>query len=249
MTYTSLDSIVRNVLQRKGYPIHWYFQTLINARNILRELHFDVLRCVNSVTLVVGTDNTITLPDDYVDYTKVGIRNGNHIRPLIQSDSLIAAEPQKVANTDAATSIYYGFPATFGISWGTMLTDSYGEVTGRMYGYGAGPQLDTFRVLREQGKILLNNAFLPGTNIILEYIGNANGCDSATQVDPYAQACIEAYCMWQFAEQNRTSSLGEKQFLKQQYEHQLAILRHRKNDITIADIKRIMQKHHVLSIK
>ena len=256
MTYTTLDNIVRNILQRKQYPIHWYFQTLVNAKDILRELHFDVLRCINSTKLTVGVDNTADLPDDYVDYTRIGVQVGQNIRPLLQMDSLIAQDNTQVGvaetgdNTDnKSNSIIYGFPMASGLTWGTMLTNSYGEVTGRVFGYGAGTQPDTFRVLREQNKILFNRSINAGSQIILEYIGDGSSCDNATQVDPYAQACIEAYCLWQFAEQNRTSNIGDKQYLKTQYEHQLRILKGRKNDWTIPDIKRLIQKHHVLSIR
>ena len=39
----------------------------------IREMGFDMLKVVRSLKLSVSSNNTVTLPDDYVDWTKVGV--------------------------------------------------------------------------------------------------------------------------------------------------------------------------------
>ena len=39
----------------------------------IREMGFDMLKVVRSLKLSVSSNGTVTLPDDYVDWTKVGV--------------------------------------------------------------------------------------------------------------------------------------------------------------------------------
>jgi len=256
MTYTTLDSIVRKFLIDNGYPIHWYMQTLSNSVEILRELNFDVLKNVNTTTLTINSYHAADLPDDYVDFTKVGVMVGQFVRPLVQRESInrmrnvVNNEYVDFPSGNSGEGVYYpnGSPG-FGFYWGTNIWDTWGENTGRQYGIGAGDQTDTYKVIPERNQIQFNQNFKVGSQVVLEYISDGTSCDTATMVDPYAQACIKAYCLWKMAEQNRTKSLVERQMLKSEYDLQYRRLRARKSGLTVDDIKRIFEKSYTSSPK
>ena len=48
MKWYSLNAIVRNVLLRRGYPLHYYMQFLVNAKDCLREMSLDSLDVINT---------------------------------------------------------------------------------------------------------------------------------------------------------------------------------------------------------
>lgn len=256
MTYTSLDSIVRKFLIDNGYPIHWYMQTLSNAVEVLRELHFDVLKSVNTTLITINDYHAADLPDDYVDFTKVGVKTGQFVRPLVQRESInrltniVNNEKADYPGGEGANGVYYaGGAPGFGFYWGTNVWNQYGENTGREYGLGAGEQTDTYKVIPERNQIQFHQSFRVGQQIVLEYITDGTSCNTATMVDPYAQACIKAFCLWKMAEQNRSKTLGERQLLKQEYDLQYRRLRSRKNGLTVNDIKRIFEKSYTSSPK
>ena len=89
MTTASLDYIVKNFLLKKGYPLHWYMQSLVYAADCLRDITFDDLRVIN--TKIIPVDQTINaaeLPSDYQDYVTVGVMVGQRIRPLTPTSTL-----------------------------------------------------------------------------------------------------------------------------------------------------------------
>ena len=43
----------------------------------LREMGFDMLKVIRSLKLSVSSNNTVELPDDYVDWSKVGVVGGD----------------------------------------------------------------------------------------------------------------------------------------------------------------------------
>ena len=57
---------------RKGYPIHYYVQFLVAAKDALRILTFSDMCVVNTKLLPVNDFNAVDLPNDYQDYAFVG---------------------------------------------------------------------------------------------------------------------------------------------------------------------------------
>lgn len=259
MKYYTVDSIVRNVLLRRGYPLHWYVQFLVSAKDCLREMALDSMPIINTALIdVETTGNYINLPCDFVDWTKVGIRVGQYVKPLVQRDSINRLhhydsdgnidnyEDTTDVPTDADTPIIFGSPVFF---WDTVTWDTYGEFTGRLYGFsGAGSNFDTFKYLPERNQIQLNQN-LQVDKIVLEYISDGMSCDAATQVDVYAVATIEAYIIWQLKEQGRHYTMGERQLAEREYLKQYDIFRARMNPLTIEDLRRAIYRNYRGSIK
>ena len=261
MTTASLDYIVKNFLLKKGYPLHWYMQSLVYAADCLRDITFDDLRVIN--TKIIPVDQTINaaeLPSDYQDYVTVGVMVGQRIRPLTPTSTLnalinlnenlnFAEQPwnENVTSSDSNSSqLYYG--ALPYAQWFTVRYNDYGENIGRSFGFGAGHQEDTFQIFKERNQIQLDQTFSV-ENIVLQYVSDGQEADSATQIDPYAIKTIQAYIGWQTRENNRNYNMGERQMAQNEYVRERKILRARKADWSVEKIKRIVQKNSQASPK
>ena len=55
----------------------------------IREFGFDVTARIKSLKRTIGSNNTITLPDDYVDLTKIGIVDGDGRMDLLHQTLLL----------------------------------------------------------------------------------------------------------------------------------------------------------------
>jgi len=240
MKFVSLDHIAKSVINQKGYTMHWYFEYLKHGADCLRELHFDVLRNVRAKKIPVNSYKSIPLPCDYVDWVKVGIGNGQMITPLVQHTGI----NRLTKIDDSGNKTLYGTTGTDWLGyWGNACnwyfnTNDYGEFLGGYYNYRQSAAADGFRVLRDRSEIQLSE-LLMADFIILEYISNGAESDAATMVDPYAQAAIEAYIHWKSNKQVMNNWFSPE---GQMYKRQVEILRARKNDLSVDDIKRIINR-------
>lgn len=258
MVVVSLDKIVKNILLKRGYPMHYYLQFLVYSKDGLREMAMDEpIITTRYKVCAVNTNNAIVIPNDYLDYTKISVRIGQFIKPLIEDntldlvpnyDSNFDIQPynqgvQSQDNSSQLAPIYSGYSAPY---WWMVNYNTFGENLGRQFGGVAG-QTDTFRVNKARNEIKINEDFWC-TEILLEYIGNGMDADSATHIDPYAEFAIEAFAMWQHKSHNRTYSASEAELARQEYVNQRQIMRARISDITIDRLKRIVQ-HNSVAVK
>ncbi len=254
MLTISLDQIVTNIILKRGYSFpHWYLDFLVPAKDCLRQLSMDLpITPVQYKVLALNNNHAIIIPDDYVDYVGVYARRGQYLVPLVPDDSLnlvpnfdndFVIQPYNsgIATEDnTSVSIYSGALSGY---WWMVNWDAFGENLGRQFG-GIGTYTDTFRENKRRNEIKINED-LDVSHVILEYIGSGLDVDSASKINIYAQDCIEAYCLWQFKENNRTYSEGEAQIAKRDYEQQVQILRGRLSDLTVDKLKRLTQRNAI----
>lgn len=253
MTVISLGQIIKNLLLKRQYPIHYYLQFLLYARDGLREIAMDEnLSTLRYKILVLDSNNQATLPNDFLDYAKVSVRIDQYLRPLVEEGCLdtipnyttaFVEQPytQGVATDTNNASVWYnGYlsPLWKGVNW-----NSYGENTGRQFG-GVGIRSDTFKIDKTRNIIKVNE-YLSVTEVVIEYIGDGADADSSTHINAYAQFAIESFAMWQFKEHNRTYSAGEAEAERQRYINERQILRARLSDMTMDKLKRIVQGNSI----
>lgn len=257
MVVTSLDKIVKNILLKRRYPLHYYLDFLIYCKDGLREMAFDlpILPLRVRVLQVNQDDNTVDFPDDYQDYTRVSAWVDGYIRPLVETNALqivpnydsdFALQPYSDgvavdSSTDQTQVSLFGWGANN--YWWATNWNVFGENLGRQFG-GTGAMYDTFRVDRGNKQFKINeNLYI--TQIVLEYISNGMDADSATHINGYAQAAIEQYAMWQFKEHNRTYGAGEAENERQKYIQERQILTARLSDLNLDRLKRIVQSNSI----
>lgn len=253
MTYTSLDSIVTNLLLKRRYPMHYYIDFIVPAKDALRELAFDmpILPIRYCVLPVNQNGNTVDLPNDFQDQINVSGWVDGYVRPLVEDDALnlipnydsnFEIQPYSngvaVDNPNGQTQApLFGWPSSN--YWWMTNWNVFGENLGRQFG-GVGGMYDTYRMNKAERQIKINEQ-LCVTNIVLEYISDGMDADSATHINAYAQFAIESFIMWQFKEHNRTYSAGEAENEHQNFIFEALKLRARLSDLTIDRLKRVAQ--------
>ena len=249
MTYSNLDMIVRRSLLEKGYPIHYYAEYMLHASSCIRQLTTDTLKIINSAHLPVNSYYAVDLPQDFVDDISVNIPVGNFLKPVPKNDSL---NPVRAIDADGAFIPYKdrtkGQQETvFGINpswlWYWNVND-YGEPTGRFYGAGGGERANGYKIFKERGQIQLTETFA-GKSIVLLYISDGQSVNSATQIDMLAFTCIQAYIDWK----SSPNSMKKDSYEARTYLSERRLLRAKLNDLTTTDIKNIVRKHYMASIK
>lgn len=253
MTFVSIDQIVKNILLKRSYSLHWWIDFAIYCKDCIRELNFDLpINPLKYKILPLNDNHAIDLPTDYVDWSGVYIRRDQYLVPLIEDKSLdlipnydsefnIQPYSQGVAtetpNSNQASAYLGGLTAY----WFMVNFDMLGENLGRQFG-GVGVYGDTFREDRARNEIKINES-LSVDHAVLEYIGNGLDIDSASRINAYAQATIEAYCMWQHYLNNRTYSQAEANNMEAKYDKEKERLIARLSDLTLDKMKRIVNKN------
>lgn len=241
MRVTTLDTIVKGLLIKKQYPIHFYIQFLYLSTRAFEELHFDTLNNIQTKKLTANEFGEIDLPCDCMDIVKVGLPSGQYVRNLYQRDGI-----NSLANYDSNDNqIPYGQDSFDLHILDNMLFKNYliypFDNRGlRFYGMGANDDTQSFKYAPERNKILLNQSVGEKT-IILQYMTDGTDADNATMVDPRAKATIESYVLWQYKEGSRAYNEGERERAKQQFQSEHARLRARKNSMTKEDIIAIVR--------
>lgn len=233
MQYQTLDSIVRSVLLKKGYTLHYYIEYLSYGASGLRKLNIHSLKNISPVKLPVNSYRACTLPTDYVDYVRVGFAVGELVRPLIYDPSL-----NRLNNVDSTGA---KIPYTSTLPDGMVIDQSniniYGSVpflSGVSFGHDLSRDDWKFNIFKERNEIQLSVDF-PYQYIILDYITDGLNITAATQVDPLAQEAIEKYILWQAALHRRSAGEGEKQAAEDLFNREHRLLRAAKNPMTAAD--------------
>ncbi len=101
--WVTIDEAITDYLTESEQGNHKYFKCWNLAYRSMTELGLDFFYSVKSVKLPVNPNLTVTLPEDYLNYTKVGILNNEGaIIPLTVNNNLTTAfdmQPNRLAQT------------------------------------------------------------------------------------------------------------------------------------------------------
>lgn len=249
MIFSNVDSIVRRTLLEKGLSIHYYLEFLLHTTAAIRELSFDSLQIVNTLSLPINEYNAIYLPGDFVDDVGLSLGTGTILRQLHRNDAInplryhdstatYIAPPSPGADVNGQT--FYGLR---GLGWYWNINE-YGEPTGRYFGARGASDRDGYKVIRERRQIQLSNTVGCDTAILV-YISDGQSIDNASQVDVLAYSTIQAYDAWK-----RSPNADMKDSPQARtYYNEKRTLRARKDEISVTDIIQIVRRSYTAAMK
>jgi len=191
----------------------------------IREFGFDISRVIKSIKLSVDTaNNTVALPDDYVDATKLGVVGADGKVFVFAQDSNINISQKKVNGTlSDSKSPTQGFGSGEAVDDGfeayVFRNFIYGTDEGGLYGLGGGHKLGVYRINMDQNRIELdtNNSY---GEVVLEYIADEARSSNPT-VHIYAEEALRAYIYYKVIERKSNVPMGEKQRARSEYYNEL----------------------------
>lgn len=228
----------------------------------MREMGFDMLKVVRSLKMPVSSNNTIELPDDYVDWSKVGVvGNDGLVYVLGENKNLNVSQtydldsngdPQDANNdgfydrVDSKSATSSGSPASdAGISDGM---ESYifrnfvhENNQGRLYGIGGGNYYGEFRVNLDQNRLeLKSNSSI--SEVVIEYIA-----DEARSVNPrvhiYAEEALRSFIYYKMIERKASVPANEKARARQEYYNERRKANARMKSFTKEELLKTIRKN------
>jgi hypothetical protein len=227
----------------------------------LRDMGFDMLKRVRSLKLPVSSNSTVVLPEDYVDWSKVGVvgtdglvyvlSENKHINMSQKystdasgnkydsnGDGLYEREDDRSANNSGVSSTGQDY------SFSNFLQ---GGGEGRLYGAGGGNTTASFRINYDQNRIELEtNSNV--TEIVLEYIADEALSNNPT-VHIYAEDSLHAYIYYRVIERKSAVPVNEKARARAEYYNERRKSNARMNAITKEDLLRVTRKNFKQSPK
>jgi hypothetical protein len=192
--WISLDEPITAYIDEAELSNHKYYKLWHLAFRAMTELGLDAFYLVKSVKLPVNANLTVTLPADYLSYSKVGVLNekGEIITMGVNNNLTVAFDisPNRLTQTQDDTIVTQVNET--GIWWYNFWT-GYGY--GNLYGLPSGsPFIGNFKIDNANGVIVLSENF-SYPYVMLEY--TASPKDGGEYYIPiqFKEAVI-AYLRW-----------------------------------------------------
>lgn len=242
--YVNLNYVVNLVLMdMEEYTTAQKKKVLQYAILGFTELNLYVLPSIRVEYLKQNDDFSVDLPDDYIDYTKIGIlvdgaEKGSSVVTLTLNENLPYPNTSKLKvcpnscvdePTISLNSTDYFIPG-----FGYYFAEHYrnGQYVGEMYGLGGGLGLMTYRV-DEQNRQIIFSDFYPEGDIVLEYKSTGIKTDGSSVVPRQAVQALRYYIHWQMIEFNDRVPANQKEQRKRQYYTEYNKLQWFENSFTI----------------
>jgi hypothetical protein len=195
--FIPIDKYVRDFLRASGKGIHGYHNAYNDAIRGLEQLQTDTLNNIKSAELQVNhTTQSVDWPNDYLNYTKIGVCIQGNVITLGLNDSIctvpryddcgdpiavLGGDLKNSSGANSVESVSMQYP-----SWGYWFA-------GRAFGHGGGfNQYGYYKEDKQHRRFVFNSQFMHDS-IILEYVASAYSEGVITMVDMF---CHEALMAW-----------------------------------------------------
>jgi len=181
------------------------------------------------VAYLKQNDNfTVNLPNDFIDYLKIGINHNGTVITLSMNDNMAfpradcleecGCETPKTNSDDVSKTVSILGSKYIDPGYGYYFAEHYrnGQYVGEMYGMGGGVSFAQFRVDDANRQIAIDK-FLPNKEIILEYKSSGISQDGSTVVPRESVEALRAYIHWQLSWYSTKIPAVQKQQFQQQY--------------------------------
>jgi hypothetical protein len=186
--YNTLDTTIRRALI--GFDADnkkLYLKTFVDARRWYENDYNTIEKAYGHRTtkLVVEIDRTAALPDDYVEWSMVGLRRGERIHNLLHNPALVAVPVLDHPNGPSIQAPVYEYQYT-------NCLENLGVDCLTGYGYPA-LRLGEFTVQRAERQLLVSSQISPGQELYLHYLSDDAPCGTSTIIHPLAESWLEFY--------------------------------------------------------
>jgi hypothetical protein len=234
----------------------------------IREIGFDLSKKIKSLKLTVASNDTVALPDDFVDLLKVGIVDSDGIIRVfgnnknINYSHAIASSGSNANSNQGPLNIEDNLilnrieskTATSGSGnstpdAGSYVFDNYmfQGGSGQLYGVGGGHLAGQYRLNLDQNRIEIeaNSGY---SEIVLEYVA-----DEARSTDPevhvYAEEALRAYMYYKIIERKSTVPANEKQRARAEYYNERRKANSRLSNFTKEEALKTIRKNFIQAPK
>ena len=234
----------------------------------IREFGFDVTSKVRSLRRTVQANNTITLPDDYVDLIKIGVVSDGIVYVLGENKNLnismsidtpVALTDSELGPLDLPGNIIdnrsrdvsdtAGNEGGSGDDYDYYVFQNYlyqGGL-GRLYGMGGGHLRGEYRIDLDQNRIELSTN--DGVSeVIIEYVSD-EARNSFPVIHVYAEEALRSYMYYKLIERKSTVPAAEKGRARSEYYNERRKAKARLNNFTKTEALKTIRQNFKQSPK
>lgn len=233
----------------------------------IREIGFDLGKKIRSIKLSVDTSNdTVALPSDYVDMSKLGVVDEDGIiRPLVQNNNINYSSKDKSGTTTTNSAsgpldisqniIEDREPSKTATGSSPKRPDdsfvfdnyTFAGGTGRLYGFGGAQAAGHYRVNLDDNRIEVE-LHTSGSEVVMEYVA-----DEARSTDPevhvYAEEALRSYIYYKLIERKASVPAGEKARARSEYYNERRKANARLSTFTKEEALKTIRKNFMQSPK
>lgn len=221
----------------------------IGVRGV-EELGMDVYNTKKTVKLPINANKTVSLPLDYIGFSKVGVFNekgevASLRRNVALSSYKILQSDRTSSNTDNTTGSTYRLQ--------DLAFVNYFDGARYVNIFGAGAVLNSageFDISEEDGLLYLQNDY-SYDYVVLEYMSSPAD-DVDYKIPVQIKEAVLAWIAWKDIEHlplGRRASLGDKQMRRKEYYNQKRLANLRENPIMLWDANEIIRMGQKLVAK
>lgn len=235
----NMDYVVQRVLMDlDDYSMTKYEKFLQYCIDGYMDLNLFTMQSVKVAYLPVKENKTVDLPEDYIQYTKIGFNSGGMIEVLgLNNDLMLPRDKDDCGNTVNDNTGECSIDDIVFPNYGYYFAPHFrnGQYVGELYaGVGAGDKNGTYRIDRDMRQIAFNSDIIANT-IILEYKSAGVSGDGSTFVPRQCVPALVSYIHWKRKEYNDKVAMGEKERLKNNYYIEFEKLRDLEFSFTIEE--------------
>lgn len=272
MNFVSLRQIIDDFIITMDGDDYISNASDVAIRNIalrgIREFGFDVSSRVRSMKRTIESNNTITLPEDYVDLVKIGVvdsdgiirvlgqnKNINYSRKRLGlgQESMSSQGPLNIkANLITDREDAKGATAGNSADGGDLdyyIFENYifqGGI-GRVYGTGGGHGVGEYRINLDQNRIEIDTQSNV-TEVVLEYVA-----DEARSTNPvihvYAEEALRSYIYYKLCERKSTVPANEKARARREYYNDRRLAKARLGNFSKEEALKTIRKNYMQAPK
>lgn len=191
------------------------FKIMRHLLDAYRQMHLYVDQDFTVKTAVLQYDNVVSLPDDFVFETKVGLMVNNCLAVLTLDKSI---QPQKLKDCECKAYVDSVFNGTYeGDGYYFYNAFRGSDSLGELYGLGRCVKNNGFYNLdRKSGEIYIGSHVPVGAEIVIEY--KSDGVSDGLKLVPYEmKEALEFYAKFKwYADKNITQSQLNKNYYEEE---------------------------------
>jgi hypothetical protein len=177
---------------------------------------------IKVVYLTINNNRRVTIPNDYVDYTKIGINIGGTIWTLTANPNMVL-DRASCCNLDIREVVSGGGAVPAGGIGGFYYAPHYwkGNYVGGMWGAGGGWNDAYYRIDVENRQIQFDGFFPQNCQVILEYKSTGINFNTETVIPRQYVEPLVAYIHYKLGSSNKELKNYDKEKLEQDYINQM----------------------------
>jgi hypothetical protein len=161
------------------------------------------------VILSVQDNDTVFLPNDYIDYVVVGIVNGGKMSSLGLNNNLSVRTTDGCGDIQTVAAVSPSEDGA-GYVYNTTHFTENGQYSGRSFGAGGGGNSNgNFKIYKSKGYISLNG--VSASEIVLKYLATAERVDGNFMVEDFLVEAIKSYIWYKYVRRSRSYGISDKE--------------------------------------